>query len=82
MPYAPDLKQAGACGRRPGQFSGAGAFIHRTQIAQPCLQRPRNHETILLISFSSNFEKAFYYPFLTVSGRVGLDFGLWIVMLQ
>ena len=37
---------------------------------------------ILLVSFSSNFEKAFCYPFPTVSDRVGWDFGIWIVMLQ
>ena len=48
------LKQAGACGRRPGQFPGAGVSvpkwkpIHRTHIVQPCLWRPRNHENYTL----------------------------------
>ena len=36
MPCAsPDLKQAGACGRRPGQFRRGGG--RGTHIAQPCL---------------------------------------------
>ena len=58
----------------PARGSRLSKPIHRTHIAQP--------KIILLVSFSSNFEKAFCYPFPTVSDRVGLDFGIWIVMLQ
>ena len=65
------LKQAGACGRRPGQFPRGGG--------RGC---PEITKTILLISVPSNVAKAFGYPFPTVSDRVGLDFGIWIVMLQ
>ena len=55
----------------PGNFPGAGVA--------GC---PEITKTIFLIFVFSNVAKAFGYPFPTVSDRVGLDFGIWIVMLQ